>query len=662
MSSANRPLGVLVGVLALALLVALPSVAAAQPASLAGGSSGSSGKGTVLGHSYGGASNRMSAIYLGTTTLRSAGITAPTTGAGYSPFTGRDFARPTPGSPSPSNVPSAPSANVGGSGGAQSVPGLNAFDSGQSNLIAANAPLDIEPPDQGLCVGNGYALEAVNLVVQVYTTPSLTPVAGTMEPLAGLVGFPIGQQFNASGAGGGYILSDPRCLYDTGTGHWFLSFLYFGGAGVFSNSGNFPLGASVYGAEFVLVSTDSTPFAFDIYYIDVSSDSLTTNCPCFGDQPLIGADANTLVISTNEYPVFQNGFNGAQVYLFDKAALAKGSSKVNVVHFNIGQSVNPPDGACGSSGGLYCFYSVDPTGAPTNGSYDTSAGGTAWAVSSLDFFGSGDNRLAIWAFTNTGSITAKTPSIGLTMTLLGNLERYASVGQLVGQKPGPIPLGTNSVFGYANTGRGGFGCVGTCPEGDLASNGDGTQGAAAYAQGAIWTAVSTVVNVGGSASSQHMGVAFFVVNAQGTSVSVATQGYLALSGAQLIFPSVAAGPSGNGLVTFTLTGSNNYPSSAYAWVSSSSSGAVDGTVHVSAAGQSPQDGFSEYQLLQYSGFYRPRWGDYTWAVWSGGTVYFSTEYIQAPNCGPAAFQADPTCGGTRDPFANWGTSINAVAV
>lgn len=603
----------------------------------------------------------MSAIYLGTTTLHSSGITSPTTGAGYTPFAGREFSRPAPGSPSPSAVPSAPAASVGGAGGAQSVLGLNAFDNGQSNLVAPNFPLDIEPPDQGLCAGNGYVLETVNLVVQVYSTPSLTPVAGTMEPLAGLVGMPIGQQFNASGAGGGYILSDPRCVYDAGSGHWFISFLYLGGAGVFSNSGNFPLGASVYGAEFVLASTGSTPFSFNIYYIDVSSDSLTTNCPCFGDQPLLGADANTLVISTNEFPIFQNGFNGAQVYLFDKAALAQGSNKVNVVHFNIGQSINPPDGNCASSGGVYCFYSVNPTLSPTAASFDGSQGGTAWAVSSLDFFGSGDNRLAVWAFTDTSSITAKTPTIGLSMTLLGNLERYASIGQLVAQKPGPIPLGTNSIFGYADTGRGGFGCVGTCPEGNLASNGDGTQNAVSYAQGAIWVAVSTVVNVGGSASSQHMGVAFYVVNAAGASISVATQGYIAVQGAELLFPSVAAGPSGNALVTFTLTGSNNFPSSAYAWISSTSSSAIGGNVFVSAAGQSPQDGFSEYQLIQYSGFYRPRWGDYTFAIWSGGTVYFSTEYIQSPNCGPAAFQADPTCGGTRDPYANWGTSINAVA-
>jgi len=44
-----------------------------------------------------------------------------------------------------------------------------------------------------------------------------------------------------------------------------------------------------------------------------------------------------------------------------------------------------------------------------------------------------------------------------------------------------------------------------------------------------------------------------------------------------------------------------------------------------------------------------------------GRIYFSTNYIQYPNCVGAAFTlALGTCGGTRDGFANWGTSVNYV--
>ena len=48
-------------------------------------------------------------------------------------------------------------------------------------------------------------------------------------------------------------------------------------------------------------------------------------CPCFGDQPLIGADAKGFYVSTNEFPIFAAGFNGAQVYAMSKAALAAGT-------------------------------------------------------------------------------------------------------------------------------------------------------------------------------------------------------------------------------------------------------------------------------------------------------------------------------------------------
>jgi hypothetical protein len=87
-----------------------------------------------------------------------------------------------------------------------------------------------------------------------------------------------------------------------------------------------------------------------------------------------------------------------------------------------------------------------------------------------------------------------------------------------------------------------------------------------------------------------------------------------------------------------------------------------GPIHVAELGQSPTDGFSEYQ--GFPGATRPRWGDYRWAIfvpWSGGKIDFATNYIQFPNCTGSAFTlALATCGGTRDGFANWGTSVNYV--
>jgi hypothetical protein len=117
--------------------------------------------------------------------------------------------------------------------------------------------------------------------------------------------------------------------------------------------------------------------------------------------------------------------------------------------------------------------------------------------------------------------------------------------------------------------------------------------------------------------------------------------------------------SGNGGPT-AADGGGFFPSSAYGLVTTTSDGLVGSTVWVSALGKAPQDGFSEYQGLP--GPIRPRWGDYGAAVFVPGKgFYFASEYIQFANCNPAYFfGVDDTCGGTRDPFANFGTSINLV--
>ena len=642
-------------VVALAALFLVPTAAAAQSTAVSGQTVGAAGASslTIAGHARS-LTDLRTASLLGTTAIAGAPVAGPTSEGAGGPVTARDFGAAPSATPTVPTLPPGQADVLGGAGGAVSARGLNAYQSGQANVIAGFGPLDVEPPDQGLCAGNGFVIDTVNLALRVYTS-SFVPVSG-VQSLAGLIGFPVAQQFGVAKIGGGYILSDPRCLYDAGTGHWFITFLYLGGKGVYSRTGPFPLGPSTYGAEIVLASTGSSPLGtFNVYVLDVSSDPVASNCPCFGDQPLLGADANALLVSTNEYPVFTGGFNGAQVYLLDKAALASGTKSVKVDHFNIGLGVNPPDGNCASSGGAFCFYSVDPTISPTTGSYDTSQSGTAWAISSLDFFGSGDNRLAVWSFTNTASIRSATPSISLSLYLLTGLESYASVGALVPQKAGPIPLGD---VVYSNTGTGGGGCVAACAVGPLASNGDGAWDTATYAQGTIWLALSTEIQT--PSTSATLGVAFYAVQAAGASVGLANQGYIDVLGANLLFPSVAAGPSGNALVTFTVTGPNNFPSTGFAWVSTTGRGALGSVVYVSAPGQSPQDGFGEYQDIQNSQ-YRPRWGDYTFAVWSGGTIYFSTEYIQFPNCSDSAFAADPTCGQTRDAFANWGTSLNSVS-
>jgi len=157
--------------------------------------------------------------------------------------------------------------------------------------------------------------------------------------------------------------------------------------------------------------------------------------------------------------------------------------------------------------------------------------------------------------------------------------------------------------------------------------------------------------------------------------TLTSEAYITAMHEELEMPAIAAegfgsqdGGNGMAIATFTLSGNGGpthadhggfYPSTAYVRLSRTSNGALGGVINVADMGKSPQDGFSEYQ--GYPGATRPRWGDYSAAIflpWSGGKVYFATDYIQHPNCSDAAFAIDPTCGQTRDPFANWGTSVN----
>src|SRR4051812_45301142 len=78
-----------------------------------------------------------------------------------------------------------------------------------------------EPPDQGLCVGNGKVLEIINNVVRVYNTNGTpaTPAVGT-NAFYGLP--PI---FDPSTGKAGPVPTDPTCAYDAGTGRFYVVML-----------------------------------------------------------------------------------------------------------------------------------------------------------------------------------------------------------------------------------------------------------------------------------------------------------------------------------------------------------------------------------------------------------------------------------------------------
>jgi hypothetical protein len=493
----------------------------------------------------------------------------------------------------------------------------------------------LEPPDQGLCVGNGYVLEPVNDVLVVFNSSgSRLTTPTSMNTFFGLP-----YAINRTTGVRGDFLSDPKCLYDGATNRFFLTVLQEDPA------------PSVRAHTLLAVSNSGDPTgSWTLYSIDATDDGNNgtpshPNCPCFGDQPLIGADSNGFYISTNEFPSFVAGFNGAQIYAISKTALVSGTA-TSAVHINAG-NIPTPD-----AGGIW--YSVQPATSPSNSNsngngngnsnrnFDTSQGGTEWFLSALQFGPAPlDNRIAAWALTNTKSLNSATPNVTLANTVISS-ETYGSQpnGSLTAtQKAGSIPLGD----------------LLHQPENVLNAN-DDRMNQVVYAGGLLYSGLNTVVG-----NSGQTGIAYFIVSpkaiANGSTVraDMVKQGYVAAATDNVLFPSIGVNSSGQGIMTFTLSGPNYFPTSAYTTINANSGA---GAIHIAGAGIGPADGFTGYAPFGGSGV--ERWGDYSASVAApDGSIWFASEYI-AQTCTDAEYAADTTCGGTRTSLANWATFIGHV--
>lgn len=560
----------------------------------------------------------------------------------------------------PSHVPYATvtgSPVAGATSGLLSAPGINAYDQGVTHPVNAALPgVDIEPSDQGLCASSSATVEVNNMVIKVFQGSTLsTPV--TTAPLEKLFGTP--EIFGAGGDASYSVQGDPRCFYDNATGRWYASQLWLD----FNDAT--PQG---WAGTYLAVSQTSDPTgAWNVYFIpDLSNATGASTCnndpitdsnanPCYGDQPLLGVDANTVQISTNEYSLVGSTPAGQDNYYFlSKSALDSGSSSVGVWWSAIGETVATP--------GVGPWYSLVPAQSP-DGQYSSAFNGTSYALSALDFTNSGDQRIAEWAFTNTSAVD-NSGSIGIYEKTLTSGEY--GMPPMAAQKTGPTPLGDfyNAITGAPNThpkktvvpNRS------PLPEGPIQTN-DDRMATAAFdtSTDSIVGALNTGVNqFAGGSTRTYAGVAYFVVrpllDSGGLESSTVTTGYISPSGANAFFPAAAIAPNGKGVIDYAMSGTGYYPSTAYSTVAAAD--VVDTTVHVASAGAGPQDGFSEYQDLG-TALYVPRWGDYSAATVVGNSVAFASEMINQ-SCTDAQFVADFTCGGTRDAFINWGTSVNLL--
>jgi hypothetical protein len=448
---------------------------------------------------------------------------------------------------------------------------------------ASVSGFDLEPPDQGLCTDGTFVMEAINLAASVYGATSHRMLAGPVY---------LNDFFGVAPTD---FTSDPRCYFDPPTQRWFVTLTDLGP----------PTGPSV-SSLLLAVSQSSDPRGtYNLYAFDTTNDGFIGACPCFGDQPLIGADANGFYISTNAFGA--TSFGGAQIYALSKYALVLG-----IVPFGVHITPLP------ASGGLPFPFSIHPALSP-DGLGDSRNGGTEYFVSSYDLFSPENNMVSVWAMTNTDTLNAEFGIPSFT-TVAIRTETYV-VPISASQKAGPIPLGKS--LGQS--------------ESDLNAD-DQRMQIVTYANGTLWSSLSTAVQVGADVLD---GAAYFVIKPAWKSnalhASVTKEGYVATTNNHLIYPAIGITESGIGAMVFTLTGPDYFPSAAYVPIDTSGTATA---IRLAAKGVLPEDGFTCYPP------YGPcRWGDYSWAVTANNSVWIATEYI-----GPKK----------RDQFANWGTFIGSL--
>jgi hypothetical protein len=474
----------------------------------------------------------------------------------------------------------------------------------------------LEPPDQGLCVGNvspndpsfgPEVVESVNDALIFYDgvgeqfTPAIT--------LSSFYGLP--PTINRSTGAFGPFISDPKCYFDPDTQRWFHTVLVITQD---PKTGNFMRPAYVY----IAVSTSSEALgSYYIYRIN-ATDTKHPNCPCFGDQPLIGADQYGFYVSTAEYDLkpFGGNFNGPQIYAMSKTGLESGTLPI-VKHF---------DGLTHINGGR-TTGTVQPATAP-DGTYDSGNNGTEYFLSGYDcdptaacavVAGPGD-KITIWGMTNTASLNAAHPHPHLSLQDLD-----------VGTYENPVPQHQQDGFRPLGT------LVGE-PNPVINAN-DARMNQVVFADGLLWSGINTSVDPG-----PRDGIEYFIVEPSIVSGlvngAIHNEGYVAAAGTFLSFPSIGVNGGGQGVIAMTLMGPDNYPSAAQ--IAIDQTGTL-GSVEVTRTGFRPEDGFTCYDAFVGTGNGICRWGDYSASVATpDGTIWSATEMISD---------------NTRTFFGNWSTFV-----
>lgn len=577
---------------------------------------------------------------------------------------------------------SSPRSSVVSGGDDGAFNGISSIDmetGGTGDYANTNGPL--EPPDQGLCVGAGYVIEAVNDSMRIYRT---TGQGHSFHDVPATKSIPLAQFFKR--AAGGLtgptdFISDPRCLFDHATQRWFVIVLDLTSVPVYPMFNQ--------DQNFIAVSKTSDPtgdwniFAFDVTDNGLNGSPLHAGCVgppvgattvagCLGDQPTIGTDANGVYITDNEYafaevfpvalpvfpplqqiPVLRSGV--AQLYALSKQELVSGSD-TTLVRFDTNTVAFPGPAEDGP------WQSLSPAQPVANDTTPEPAMGVEYLLSEVGLpVGHNANQLVVWAWTNTASLNTASPKLNLTSVTITTPSSSDTWFAPDSAFPASQPFGA-----YQKDGPHAQASAAGDPEEELNAN-DDRMNWVTLSNGTLWSNLNTQLSPSpdatGHSSDNRVGIMYFQVrptlSADGSALqaSMVRDGYVQVPDNNVLFGSIGPRVDGATVMSFTLAGVDYYPSQAWARLDGLAPGEAP-VVHVANLGKAPEDGFTGLGLLGGQGIGLPdvppcgpcvaRWGDYSAAqVEENGCIWGANEYI-------------PTGEHDKLGATDWGTGITHV--
>ena len=234
---------------------------------------------------------------------------------------------------------------------------------------------------------------------------------------------------------------------------------------------------------------------------------MTNPAACIGDFPHIGTDNYGVYLTTNEYRSSATAQKVASLHRFADLCVLQVATDRNAASPTMVSFENP---ALGPFRSFTVWPAISPAGQASNES-----GGTEFFLSSTLGDGSetgnlapSENRIGVWAITNTSSIDSAEPNLKLSNKLI-KADTYTMPPAT--QKDGPTPLrdcinDTSDLFGTDPATGANLGCwylffdPPAPPHADLTTmdSSDTRMNQVIYSGGRLYGAIGTGVKVGGS--------------------------------------------------------------------------------------------------------------------------------------------------------------------